>query len=199
MEQLSQGETRRRGRGFQDRAMLATSVGGTISTRQTVEDDAGGTALRQGEQSNVEQLTPGELRRRVGDLLDQPMQADNIIGNVSTRKDVTGPARRQAAQLPVEQLRQGELRGLGADNQDWATRAGNYSGIVSTRRETSGDGDVGGAAQRQSSVEQIGPAITEALGAEGKITKRRSDAAKARRNEKRRQSQQRIEKAGVKP
>ena len=65
-------------------------IGGTISTRQkaTGEDDVRGSALRQGEQSHVEQTGQGELRERGEELQDQASRVTNIGGIVSTRRDV---------------------------------------------------------------------------------------------------------------
>ena len=101
MEQLGQGEMRRHGGDFQDRAMLVTSVGGTISTRQktSVEDDTDGSALRQRSQSHVEQLGQVELRERGEELQDRAALAANIVGVVSTRRDLLdyGDARGAAA------------------------------------------------------------------------------------------------------
>ena len=101
VEQLDQGEIRRHGGDFQDRAMLVDSVGGTISTRQKtfVEDDTGGSALRQKSQSHVEQLGQTELRESGEELQDRVALAANIAGVVSTRRDVLdyGDARGAAA------------------------------------------------------------------------------------------------------
>jgi hypothetical protein len=122
VEQLGQDEMRRHGGDFQDRAMLVTSVGGTISTRQktSVEDDTDGSALRQRSQSHVGQLGQAELRERGEELQDRAALAANIVGVVSTRLDL---------------LDYGDARGAAAEPRD---DAGATSGERLQQREVDG-------------------------------------------------------------